>query len=129
MEQPQEKEPGIGRLRQCITWATVIGTALWAGYFFVFLVYQSLFGHAGTENWLMQMVRTQPAATIGIGVSAITAFCLVALLEISRGPIEFKVLAFHFKGAAGPVVLWVLCFLAMVFAVWLLWDPEAAAHL
>ena len=55
-------------------------------------------------------------------MSAISAFCLVALLEISRGPIEFEVMVFKFKGASGPVVLWVFCFLAIIFAVNLLWD-------
>lgn len=112
----------FSRLRRWVTWAAVIGTAFWVGYFFLFLVYQSLAGGTGDENWFIRMVQQHPAATIGVAMSAITAFCLVALLEIARGAIEFEVLSFKFKGASGPVVLWVLCFLAMVFAVWLLWD-------
>ena len=113
---------GIRNLRRWITWATVIGTSLWVAYFFAFLVYQSIAGSASPDNWFLQMVQKHPAATIGIAVSAITAFCLVALLEITQGPIEIEAMGFKFKGASGPVILWVFCFLAMIFGVWLLWD-------
>lgn len=121
----EESETGTTKgasLRHWITRAAVIGTALWAGYFFVFLVYQSLAGASQPQNWFVRMVQEHPAATIGVAMSAITAFCLVALLEITRGPIEFEAIGFRFKGASGPVVLWILCFLAMVHGVWLLWD-------
>ena len=62
-------------------------------------------------------------------MSAISAFCLVALLEIARGPIEFEALGFKFKGASGPAILWVFCFLAMIFGVWLLWDKSGSIEL
>ena len=72
-----------------------------------------------------QALSTALSATIGIGISAISAFCLVGVLEVSRGPIEFEVLGFKFRGASGPVTLWILCFLAIIFALWLLWDIGA----
>ncbi|MCW8885790.1 MAG: hypothetical protein OQK12_11125, partial [Motiliproteus sp.] len=111
-------------LLRWITWAAVIGTALWAGYFFIFPIYQSLPGGSSPDNWFLRLIQEHPATTIGTAMSAITAFCLVALLEFARGPIEFDALGFKFKGASGPVILWVFCFLAMVFAVWLLWDKS-----
>jgi len=46
--------------------------------------------------------------------SASLALMLVLLLNYTLGPIEFKGLGFSFKGASGPVVLWVLCFLATI---------------
>ena len=113
------------RFRNRITWAAVVGTTAWTGYFFAFLVYQSLFGTGSSDNWFLQMIQNHPAATIGVGISAISAFCLVAVLEVSRGPIEFEVLGFKFRGASGPVILWVLCFLGMIFGVWLLWEKAA----
>lgn len=127
MSGPDPQADGIPALRRWITWAAVVGTAAWVGYFFAFLVYQSLAGGSGSDNWFLTMVQQHPAATIGTAMSAITAFCLVALLEITRGPIEFDALGFKFKGASGPVILWVFCFLAMVFGVWLLWDKTGAA--
>lgn len=129
MQESDSRANDISTLRRWITWAAVIGTALWAGYFFIFLIYQSIAGGATSNNWFLRMVQEHPAATIGVAMSAITAFCLVALLEIARGPIEFKAMGFKFKGASGPVILWVFCFLAMVFGVWLLWDKAAVGEL
>ena len=126
MEREHRAEESEGRFRMWITRTAVVGTAAWAGYFFTFLVYQSLFGKASPDNWFLRMVQQHPAATIGIGISAISAFCLVAVLEIARGSIEFEILGFKFRGASGPVILWVFCFLAMVFGLWLLWDKGAA---
>lgn len=121
MSEGEGKRDIISLIRRWGTVAAVIGTGLWAGYFFLFLIYQSLVGGGPSDNWFLRMVQDQPAATIGIAVSAISAFCLVVVLEISSGAIEFEVLGFRFRGASGPVVLWVLCFLALVFATWLLW--------
>jgi len=46
--------------------------------------------------------------------AASLALMLVLLLNFTLGPIEFNGLGFSFKGASGPVVLWVLCFLAII---------------
>jgi len=121
MEREHRAEESEGLFRRWITWTAVVGTAAWTGYFFTFLVYQSLFGEASPDNWFLLMVQQHPAATIGI-----SAFCLVAVLEVSRGSIEFEVVGFKFRGASGPVILWVMCFLAMVFALWSLWDKGVA---
>lgn len=122
MNDDDRKDQGLATLRLWVTRAVVIGTILWTGYFFGFLIYQSLFGGPRSDNWFLAMVQQHPAATVGVAISAITAFCLVALLEVARGPIEFEVLGFKFRGASGPLILWVFCFLALIFAVWLLWD-------
>jgi len=79
MKDSDSSANGIANLRRWITWAAVIGTALWAGYFFVFLIYQSIVGSSTSDNWFMRMVQEHPAATVGVAMSAITAFCLVAL--------------------------------------------------
>ena len=126
MSESDSETTGIPSLRKWITWAAVVGTAMWAGCFFVFLIYQSIVGSNTSDNWFIRMVQEHPAATIGIAMSAVTAFCLVAILEVSRGPIEFEALGFKFRGASGPVILWILCFLVMIFGVWFLWDKSSA---
>ena len=118
MSESNPDSADISTLRRWITWAAVVGTALWAGYFFVFLIYQSIVGSSTSDNWFTRMVQEHPAATIGVAMSAVTAFCLVAILEISRGAIEFEALGFKFRGASGPVILWVFCFLVMVRCAW-----------
>jgi hypothetical protein len=35
--------------------------------------------------------------------------------------IEFEAAGFKFRGASGPVVLWIFCYLAIVTSIKLLW--------
>ncbi len=120
-DEPSEPESDA-LFRRWVSRICVVGILLWAGFFFALLVYQSLSGEATPKNWFLQMVQQHPASTIGIGISAISAFFIVAVLELTAGAVQFEALGFKFHGAAGQVVLWVLCFLTMVFATWLLWD-------
>lgn len=55
-----------------------------------------------------------PSAVIG-------ALVVVSLFRQAESPIKIKGLGLELEGAAGPVVLWVLCFLAMTAAIKLLW--------
>jgi len=66
------------------------------------------------------------AAVVGLPAAAIASFLLVIILETIKGNIEFEVLQFKFKGASGPIIMWILCFLTMSFAIWLLWDKTFA---
>jgi hypothetical protein len=123
------------RLTHAATWGVVLGTAVWTGFFFGFLVVSALYPEAVPESWLVTMIREHPSPTLGIAMSAISAFCVVAVLDVfARDPIEIRFLGFELRGAAGPVVLWALCFLAFVAALEVLWDnggitgaPGAAA--
>jgi len=108
--------------RQIAQWFAVAGTAL-AGLFFLFFLIRHITHPGPAEGWLTQIINTHYAATIGVPLSAISAFCVVALLHvISKGDIEFSVLGFTFKGASGPVILWIMCFLAMILGLEILWD-------
>lgn len=61
------------------------------------------------------------AATVGLPSAALAALCIVIFLESTGGAIEFEGLGFKFRGASGPIVLWVFCFLAIAGAIKLLW--------
>ncbi len=100
----------------------LLGVLLWAGFFFGLIAFQVLYGDEQPKTWLLQTVQQYPAATIGIGISAITAFFVVAVLELTAGSVQFEVIGFKFQGAAGQVVLWMLCFLSIVFAMVILWN-------
>ncbi|MYM64219.1 hypothetical protein [Pseudomaricurvus sp. HS19] len=116
------------RLKQYATLGVVVGTALWTGFFFLFLVCSALFPELVPDSWFLQMVLAHPAGTMGIAISAISAFSVVAVLDVfARDPIEFRVWGFEVKGAAGPVILWVLCFLALVVGTAMLWDTSATS--
>lgn len=70
---------------------------------------------------IRNQLKQQPRVTFGIPLAGFVAYCLVTLLKIGSGPIEFEVLGFKFRGSSGPIVLWVLCFLAITLAMKMLW--------
>jgi len=68
-----------------------------------------------------EILRNHFAAVVGLPMAAIFALWVVTILRSKSGPIEFDAFGFRLRGASGPVVLWVLCFLAISFAIKLLW--------
>jgi hypothetical protein len=72
------------------------------------------------RNW-EEVLEKHFAAIIGLPGAAAAAFVLVVFLRQTEGPIEFEGLGFKLKGAAGQILMWVICFLAMVGAIKLLW--------
>jgi hypothetical protein len=68
----------------------------------------------------MPIVLNQGALEAQIMAAAL-AFIIALLLPASYGPIEFKAIGVSFKGASGPIVLWLICFLGIVAAVRLTW--------
>ena len=71
--------------------------------------------------WLPIAVKHFPAV-VGLPMAAIASLFIVMVLEYVSGPIEFEILGLKFKGAAGQIVFWILCFLTIVLAIKLLWD-------
>ena len=94
----------------------MIGAALFGA---VFLVSAALTIYS--QAWVVELARQHFAATVGLPFAALAALCLVILLEITTGEIEIKGLGFEFKGAGGPLVMWIFCFLAIAAAIKLLW--------
>lgn len=107
------------RFRRIANWLVVVGTAGFSGHFFLFLAWHMWMG--GEDGWVVTANKEHFAATIGLPLASIAALCLVIMLKFATGPIEFEGLGFKFRGASGPIVLWVLCFLAMAAAIRLLW--------
>jgi hypothetical protein len=68
-----------------------------------------------------QIVKEHFPVVMGLPLAAALSFLIVILLPQAYGKIEFKIVGMSIKGAAGPVVLWVLCFLVIAAAVKLLW--------
>jgi hypothetical protein len=48
-------------------------------------------------------------------------FLGASVLRETTGKLEFEALGFKFRGASGPVVLWVLCYFAITLSIKLLW--------
>src|SRR5215471_210857 len=69
----------------------------------------------GVPLWngnLAHLIESHAGAMSGVPWScAVAASVVVTSLRSSFGSIEFKVLDVELKGASGPIVLWLLCFL------------------
>jgi hypothetical protein len=59
---------------------------------------------------------------VGLPVAAVGAFVIVTFLRQGEAPIEFEGLGFKLRGAAGQVVLWLLCFIVFAVSIKLLWQ-------
>jgi hypothetical protein len=57
----------------------------------------------------------------GLPAAALFSLLVVSTLRQTVGPLEFKAFGIEFKGASGQVVLWLMCFLAIVLAIKTLW--------
>ncbi len=67
---------------------------------------------------------------IGAVFAAILSFTLVIALEYVIGPITIKFGEnFNFTGASGPIILWCICFIVIIFGLYLLGiDKALEAH-
>jgi hypothetical protein len=78
-------------------------------------------GTIATQLWVVELAREHFASTVGLPFAALAALCLVVILEINAGPIHIRGFGFEFRGASGPIIMWVFCFLAIVAAIKLTW--------
>ena len=73
------------------------------------------------DNWqndgFCKFVTDRFAAVIGLPCAGLFSLLVVAIFEATAGPIDLKVPGFHFKGAGGPIAMWVVCFLAIVLGI------------
>jgi hypothetical protein len=63
------------------------------------------------------LVAKHAATLVGLPWSIVVALVIVLLLRTVAGEMQFRVLEFEFKGPSGPIIMWVICFLALILAV------------
>lgn len=117
--EPDNSKPT--RLQTVASWLVLIGACAFGAVF----IYGAIVNiHGANGAWLLDIAQQHFAATIGLPFAALAALCLVYFLEIKAGPIEFDGFGFKFRGAAGPVIFWVIVFLAIASAIKLLWNAK-----
>jgi len=123
-ERPSPRQLAGGRerskwppMKSFLGWSAVI-----LGGLFMFGTTMAVLYHGTTKETLERMVKDHFRALYGIPMMSICSLLLVSFLRVSVGPIELE-LPFNIKlkGASGPIVLWVLCYLAMVASLMALW--------
>ena len=108
------------RFRELFSYISIVIIIIGVTSFVGLLVYMT-FSYDYTIYILNVIVRNY-AAVIGIPCSALAALAVVLILRSAQGPLEFKGMGWEFRGAAAPVLMWILCFIAIIGAVRLLWE-------
>jgi hypothetical protein len=117
-----EYEDNLQLLRAIASWAGIIGSVTLSTVYFLFLGNHFLRRSRSSNSRLITIVENNLAASLGIPLSSVSAFCIVILLKAaSTDPITIDVWGFKLAGASGPVALWVVCFLVNILAVKVLW--------
>ncbi len=76
-----------------------------------------VFGH---EVWKQFVLENFPLV-VGLPMAAALAFGIVAAFQqAAEGPVSMRLGPLELSGPAGPILLWVTCFLAAIFAIELL---------
>ena len=103
------------RQESALTWLIVILIVV----AFIALVGTWLFLVVGAVP--VELVAQHFVAIVGLPAVGAASFVIVFLFRQTSGPVEFEAFTIKFKGAAGPVILWILCFLAMTSAIKMVW--------
>lgn len=106
--------------------AVAIGAIVLAGLFSL------AFGFWAAENFGYEAWRAFALENFelvsGLPMAAALAFgVVIAFQETSKDALTFKLGPLEIAGPAGPILLWVVCFLAIVFAIVLLSDRAGAS--
>ena len=106
-------------LKTYVNWAFFIAAAVFSCFNAGFVITQT---YLGTPAF-MQIVYEHFTAIVALPFAGFASLGLVLLLESrSSQPLEFKIPGgFEFKGASGPIILWILCFITVTICIKFLW--------
>lgn len=105
-------------IKQLAQWFALLGAAISSFFVLAALIYIFVID----IELVKQLVESNPRAVIGLPCAVLTSYCIVLFLEATSGPIELEALGFKFRGASGPIILWIFVFLAVVSGIAILWN-------
>lgn len=74
------------------------------------------------QQWLYVIFSEHYDVIFGLPSAALLSFMIVVISEARFDSIEIEISnVVKFRGASGPIILWILCFLSVTFAIKLLW--------
>ena len=117
---PPPKRQNDKLIKRIAQWLALLGAAI-ASFFNLYLIIL-IFSDDVTSFKLL--IENHAPAVIGNPASIVTSYCLVIFLEANSGPIEFEALGFKFRGASGPIVLWIFVYLAQIVGITTLWKTS-----
>lgn len=107
-----------GLPRQVATWLILLAMVCFGTVLLLAVVHGIWLSE---DQWIITLAKEHFAAVVGLPASALAALFVVSIFEVTTGPIEFEGFGFKFRGASGPIIFWVICFLAIGGCIKLLW--------
>ena len=105
-------------IRQVVTWLCLVAGPVLVGVSYFPIIRAAL----QQQPWLLATFKEHYAAIFGLPSAALLSFILVIVFEARFDNIEMEIFnVVKFRGASGPIILWVLCFLSIASAIKLLW--------
>lgn len=112
-------DPQLGydtKLSKFFSWVAAAMGFAFMGFVFYAITVVAPYG------FFNQIALEHLVSVIGLPCAAVGSLVLVLVLRTVAGNIEFKLWGLEFKGASGPIIMWILCFLAMTLAITKTWD-------
>jgi magnesium-transporting ATPase (P-type) len=106
--------------QKALKWSILVGILIFFCAYFGYILYNIVFVE---DSWILNEMKAHFAVTVSMPFAAVVALFIVLLLRYSTGPINIQAPGFKFQGASGPILLWVICFLALVASIKTLWNP------
>jgi hypothetical protein len=74
-----------------------------------------------TGGWINSLFQDHYVFFVGLPFSGFLAYFIVGTLENVRGNIEFEAFGIKFKGASGPIIMWVIVYMSIVLSIKMVW--------
>ncbi len=100
------------------SWAPYLCGLVALACYLAFIGLVTFYWQAG---WILVLFRDHYVFFVGLPFAGLLAYFLVGTLENTRGKIEFEFIGLKFKGASGPIIMWVVVFLALVVSMRVVW--------
>jgi hypothetical protein len=84
-------------------------------------VFYAFARYSKVDQFWVPIAKEHFSAVVGLPMAALAALCIVLILRISSGPIEFEAWGLKFKGASAPIVFWLLCYLVITVSIKMVW--------
>ncbi len=111
------EKPDHAPIAKASFWIAVIGIFVFivlVGLRIALKVYQK-------PEWIIAIVNEHFASIVGLPLAMVASLVIVSMFRYQSGPVELEIAGLKFKGATGPVILWIFVFLSMAIAIKLLW--------
>jgi hypothetical protein len=114
----EEKDLHTQKLRMIMSWVVIIILTC----FGVFALMGLTSVHKTEGDYWKTLIREQFPVLVGLPMAGLGSLFVTLILRISTGEMEVEIGGLKFKGAAAPIVFWVVCFLSIVLSIQLLWQ-------